>query len=599
MFGTYLLRELTHRRKQTAIIAIGMALAIALVIIVNGVAAGVRDAQSSVLASVYGVGTDITVSQTPTAPTEGEGGAQAGGPSFDFGATDGQTTDGSTSLAQENLSAARGTETFGATALDSVLAVDNVSAATGTLTLQNTTFSGEIPDMSQMQQGAAGGDGTQTQTGPPSGGPDGAGGSSFDVASFTVEGIDVEGEAVGPLTAATLTDGRTFTADDLGADVVVLDSSYATSAELAVGDTMTIGGADFEIIGLVASGSSDAATASNTYIPLDVAQSLSGLDGQVSSIYVQAASSNDITQVQTDIEDALPDATVNTQADLASSVSGSLSTASSLVSSLGTWLSVLVLAAAFLIAILFTISGVTRRTREFGTLKAIGWSNRRIVGQVAGESLVQGAIGGVLGVAVGLAVHRIRPRGQPRHLAVDPRARRSVPHRDPLHDLRGHPQDAGVRHSQGDRLEQQAHRRPGRGREPRAGRDRRRRRCRGGAARHPRRQRHRPDAERLGDHPAGDRRLRRLGRSGRLRGRTRRAGHRDGGRNHGHHAAGAHHGLDHPHRRGSRDPGRHPRRSHRRVARSATPPGRSPPQRRLDPCTSPDLARETRQTCTN
>ena len=41
MFGTYLLRELTHRRKQTAIIAIGMALAIALVIIVNGVAAGV------------------------------------------------------------------------------------------------------------------------------------------------------------------------------------------------------------------------------------------------------------------------------------------------------------------------------------------------------------------------------------------------------------------------------------------------------------------------------------------------------------------------------------------------------------------------------
>ena len=399
MFGTYLLRELTHRRKQTAIIAIGMALAIALVIIVNGVAAGVKDAQASVLASVYGVGTDITVSQTPAAPTEGEGGAPAGGPSFDFGAADGQTTDGSTSLAQENLSAARGTETFDATALDSVLAVDNVSAATGTLTLQNTSFSGEIPDFSQMQQGAAG-DGTQT--GPPSAGPDGAGGSSFDVASFTVEGIDVEGEAVGPHTAATLTEGRTFTADDLGSNVVVLDSAYATSAELAVGGTMTIGGAKFEIIGLVASGSSDAATASNTYIPLDVAQTLSGLDGQVSSIYVQAASSNDITQVQTDIEDALPDATVNTQADLASSVSGSLSTASSLVSSLGTWLSVLVLAAAFLIAILFTISGVTGRTREFGTLKAIGWSNRRIVGQVAGESLVQGAIGGVVGVAVGL-----------------------------------------------------------------------------------------------------------------------------------------------------------------------------------------------------
>ena len=69
------------------------------------------------------------------------------------------------------------------------------------------------------------------------------------------------------------------------------------------------------------------------------------------------------------------------------------------------------LLAAFLIAILFTISGVTRRTREFGTLKAIGWSNRRIVGQVTGESLVQGLIGGAVGVAIGLDR---RARGQPR-----------------------------------------------------------------------------------------------------------------------------------------------------------------------------------------
>ena len=52
------------------------------------------------------------------------------------------------------------------------------------------------------------------------------------------------------------------------------------------------------------------------------------------------------------------------------------------------------MAAAFLIAFLFTILGVTRRTREFGTLKAIGWSNRRVVGQVAGESIEQGMIGG-------------------------------------------------------------------------------------------------------------------------------------------------------------------------------------------------------------
>jgi putative ABC transport system permease protein len=165
---------------------------------------------------------------------------------------------------------------------------------------------------------------------------------------------------------------------------------------------VTIGGTDFKVVGIVAATGSDSTTAANAYIPLDVAQKLSGQTGKVSSVYVTAASSSDIDQIKTDLTKALPKATVSTQADLASSVSGSLGTAGDLIANLGTWLSLIVLAAAFLIAILFTISGVTRRTREFGTLKAIGWSNGRIVGQVAGESVVQGLIGGVIGVAVGL-----------------------------------------------------------------------------------------------------------------------------------------------------------------------------------------------------
>jgi len=400
MFVTYLLRELAGRRKQTAIVAIGMALAIALVIIVNAVSSGVQSAQSSVLASVYGVGTDITVSQTPAAPTEGEAGA--GGPAnFDFGADDGATTDGTTTVSQSRLSVDRGTTAFDATALDTVSGIDNVSAAAATLSLSNTTFDGALPDFSATGGMPTGGDAAAGGT-PPSGGPDGAGGSSFSVDSFTVLGLDPADEAVGPLSAVSLTDGRSLESTDVGSNVAVLDASYATTAELVVGDTVTIAGTDFTVVGLVTASSSDAATASNVYIPLDVAQTLSGLTDQVTDIYVQAASSTDIEQIQADVETALPDATVQTQSDLASSVSGSLSSASDLVKNLGLWLSLIVLAAAFLIAILFTISGVTRRTREFGTLKAIGWSNGRIVRQVAGESLVQGLIGGVVGIAVGL-----------------------------------------------------------------------------------------------------------------------------------------------------------------------------------------------------
>ncbi|WP_196832066.1 ABC transporter permease [Mycetocola sp. CAN_C7] len=389
MFGTYLRRELLGRRKQTVIIAIGMALAIALVIVVQAVSAGVKDAQSAVLSSVYGVGTDITVSSTPTPPEEGEPG---GGPgSFEFGADDGTATeDGGSAVSQSRLSAGRGASTFDAGSLATVQGVENVAAATATLSLTNTTFDGELPDFSQGELPAEGGT-------PPDGG-----GSSFDVNSCTVLGLDPSGDSVGPLSAVTLDEGRGLDGDDEGAFVAVLDSAYATSADLAVGDTIDVGGTDFEVVGTVSSSSSDATTASNVYIPLDVAQSVAGLDDQVSTISVQAASSTDIAQVQADIESELPEATVSTQDDLASSVSGSLASASGVVSGLGFWLSLLVLLAAFLIAVLFTISGVTRRTQEFGTLKAIGWSNSRIVGQVAGESTVQALIGGAIGVVVGL-----------------------------------------------------------------------------------------------------------------------------------------------------------------------------------------------------
>ncbi len=391
MFGTYLARELFHRRKQTIIVAIGLAIAIALVIVVNSVSAGVRDAQATALQSVYGVGTAVTITQPPAVPVAG---TTQRGPGFDFGAGAGNTADGSTTIRQSRLVTGRGSTAFDATALATAQAVSGVAQATATLALNNVSFSGTLPTGGQRQAPNAGA--------PTTGGSDGAGGSSFSVDTFSVEGVDVAGAAVGPLTATTLIDGRTLAASDLGKNVVVIDKSYATSATLAVGGTLAIAGTNFTVIGIVGSTSSDAATASNTYIPLDVAQSLSTLPGKVTSIYVKATSASSVGDLKTALEKALPNSTVSTQADLASTVSGSLSTASDLVSNLGTWLSVIVLAAAFLLAILFTISGVGRRTREFGTLKAIGWSNGRIVRQVAGESLVHGIIGGIIGIAVGL-----------------------------------------------------------------------------------------------------------------------------------------------------------------------------------------------------
>ena len=389
---TYLRRELAGRKKQTIIVAAGLAIAIALVMIVNSLAAGVSAAQAQALESVYGVGTDLTVTCAQAQPGEG------GGARFDFGEDGGETTDeGTTELSQSRLMTDFMRGTLDASTLDTVTAVDGVAGASGALSLTNSTFSGELP---QRPTDGAEGDLSQGQP-PQDGGGGGFGGGSFDVDSFTVLGIDPTADAVGPLSAVEVTDGRSLETSDEGEYVAVLDATYATTADLGVGDTLDVGGQTFEVVGIIASTSNEADTASNVYIPLGVAQELSGAGDVVSTIYVQAESSDAIESVQAAIQEELPDVTVSSQSDLASTVSGSLSSATSLITNLGTWLSLIVLAVALVLAVLFTISGVSRRTREFGTLKAIGWSNGRVVGQVAGESVVQGLIGGVVGLVLG------------------------------------------------------------------------------------------------------------------------------------------------------------------------------------------------------
>lgn len=407
MYGTYLRRELAGRKKQTMIVAIGLAIAIALVIIVNALTAGVRDAQAQALESVYGVGTDLTVTGAATEPGEG------GGPRFEFDADSGETDGDTTTLNQSRLSTDFTRGTLDASVLDTVASTDGVAAATGALSLTNSTFSGELPSGGfGPQDGAEGGMPAEGQA-PPAGGADGAGGGAFDVDSFSVLGIDPAATAIGPLASVEVSDGRALDADDSGALVALVDSTYATTNEIAVGDTIDVAGSDVEVVGILTSTSDAADTAANVYLPLDTAQQLAGVEDVISTVYVQADSAASIDAVQAALADELPDATVTSQAELASSVSGSLSSATSLITNLGTWLSIIVLAVAVLLSVLLTLSGVGRRTREFGTLKAIGWSNGRVVRQVAGESMVQGLIGGAVGLVLGIAgivaINIIRP----------------------------------------------------------------------------------------------------------------------------------------------------------------------------------------------
>jgi ABC-type lipoprotein release transport system permease subunit len=387
MFFTYLRRELRRRIRQAIFIALGLALGIGLVITVTAAASGVKNAQTTVLHSLYGVGTDVTVTQAPAA---GSGGPAGFGFRGRVG-TGSQPASG-TKINISNLTSV-GQGTLAATSVTSLGKLHNVAGAAGALSLTDAVITGKIPAVNTSGGGTGGFGG---------GGGGGGGGSfrgNFKTSSFTVSGVDLSTGALGPLSSAKLKSGRTFASSDATSNVAVVNSDYATQKKLSIGSTVAVAKTSFKVVGIVNAGSD----ASNVFIPLARAQALASLKGKVNTIYVAADSASNISGVAKEISGTLPKATVTTSSSLASQVTGSLSSASSLANNLGKWLAIAVLIAAFLLASLLTMAAVARRVREFGTLKALGWRSRRIIGQVMGESIAIGIIGGVVGVALGLA----------------------------------------------------------------------------------------------------------------------------------------------------------------------------------------------------
>jgi ABC-type lipoprotein release transport system permease subunit len=395
MFFTYLRRELRRRMRQAIFISLGLALGIGLVITVNAASSGVKAAQGTVLQNLYGVGTAATVTTSPTAGSFGGSGARK----FNF--KPGET------IKIDTLTATRSLGSLDDSAVTTISKLNGVAAAGGALTAADVDTSFTIPDFNSGGGGGGGGGGFGGGGGGSRGGGFRGPGAFNTGNQVTVSGVDLAsaGSELGPLSNASLTSGRTLKSSDANSDVAVVDSSYAKSASLKVGSDVTIASTKFPVVGIVTAPAAD--SSADIYIPLARAQALSSMTGKVNTIYVAATNSSDIATVQKEIQKAVPGATVTTSADLASEVTGSLASASSLANNLGKWLSIAVLIAAFLLASLLTMSAVARRVREFGTLKALGWRSRRVIGQVMGESITMGVIGGVVGIGLGFAGSRI------------------------------------------------------------------------------------------------------------------------------------------------------------------------------------------------
>jgi len=220
--------------------------------------------------------------------------------------------------------------------------------------------------------------------------------------------------------ARSVTSGRFLTTNDEATDAAVVVLGSETSSELfgardAVGQTVTISGIPFQVVGLlnsVGSGSSSTGDQDDqAIIPLSTATTrvIGGTSRtSVSDIYLEASSSHTISAAYQEADQellALHGITNTTDADFSiASQQSLLSTATSvdktLTVLLGGIAAISLLVGGIGVMNIMLVS-VTERTREIGLRKALGATPKAIRRQFLVEASVLGLSGGILGVVLG------------------------------------------------------------------------------------------------------------------------------------------------------------------------------------------------------
>jgi putative ABC transport system permease protein len=188
-------------------------------------------------------------------------------------------------------------------------------------------------------------------------------------------------------------DGRAYEAD--ATDQVMLGYRAADDLHKTVGDMITIDTVDFRVVGIYSVGNVFGDSAS--MLPLATLQGLERKPGSVTLAFVKVKPGTDIPALRAAIEKDNPAlATVRTESEF-----GRVDRNLRLISAANVATSILALVIGAIGVMNTTVMSVFERTREFGVLRAVGWTRARVLGLVMGEAILISLAGAAVGVAMG------------------------------------------------------------------------------------------------------------------------------------------------------------------------------------------------------
>ena len=208
----------------------------------------------------------------------------------------------------------------------------------------------------------------------------------------TLIGIDPNGTTLADI---SMKEGRIMKDNESEA---ILGEIYANDNDYKVGDTIKIDGEEFEIVGIYETG--DQNMAGGVFTSISKVGDLMNDDDSISNIYVKVKKGEDPQAVADRIDEKYGDDIATITSVMEMQQMGDMLN----MLQASTWaISLLAIVVGGLGIINTMLMSVFERTREIGVLKAVGWSNKKILTMIVGESLVITIVSAIIGSIIGFA----------------------------------------------------------------------------------------------------------------------------------------------------------------------------------------------------
>ncbi|MBR0472495.1 MAG: ABC transporter permease [Methanosphaera sp.] len=184
---------------------------------------------------------------------------------------------------------------------------------------------------------------------------------------------------------------------DESKDELIVGKSLADEENYTIGDTIDVYGNEFKITGIYETGSIFYDSA--MYTNLERLQNITDNEGEISSISIKIKKDANLTTVNDKIKSEYNNtlSTITTE-EMSQTIDDTLG----MINSATTAIEALAIIIGGLGVINTMMMTVFERTREIGVLKSVGWTKKRILAMIMGESIVLTILSGIIGSVLGV-----------------------------------------------------------------------------------------------------------------------------------------------------------------------------------------------------